>query len=131
MRRRCPFLSELDGLADAVSAVEFVGGGPDDFRDDGEEGGEEVGDGEVQDEVVHPTHLAAQSQFRFHRLIKGLQGYSSAQLRLGFVCQLLRHCSVCPIRLGQVEILLDGRSSLVAAGKPKFKSTKDSLRANG
>ena len=57
MRRRCSFLSELDGLADAVSAVEFVGGGPDDFRDDGEEGGEEVGDGEVQDEVVHPTHL--------------------------------------------------------------------------
>ena len=29
----------------------------DDFRDEGEEGGEEVGDRQVQDEVVHPTHL--------------------------------------------------------------------------
>ena len=31
--------------------------GRDDLRDEGEEGGEEVGDRQVQDEVVHPTHL--------------------------------------------------------------------------
>ena len=33
----------------------------DDFRDEGEEGGEEVGDRQVQDEVVHPTHLQVAS----------------------------------------------------------------------
>ena len=32
-------------------------GGRDDFGDEGEEGGEEVCDRQVQDEVVHPTHL--------------------------------------------------------------------------
>ena len=32
-------------------------GGGDDLGDEGEEGGEQVGDRQVQDEVVHPTHL--------------------------------------------------------------------------
>ena len=36
-------------------------GGRDDFRDEGEERGEQVGDREVQDEVVHATHLMQES----------------------------------------------------------------------
>ena len=36
-------------------------GGRDDFGDEGEEGGEEVCDRQVQDEVVHPTHLQVAS----------------------------------------------------------------------
>ena len=37
--------------------------GGDDLGDEGEEGGEQVGDRQVQDEVVHPTHLQKQKDF--------------------------------------------------------------------
>ena len=38
-------------------------GGGDDLGDEGEEGGEQVGDRQVQDEVVHPTHLQIYKDF--------------------------------------------------------------------
>ena len=40
-------------------------GGRDDFGDEGEEGGEEVCDRQVQDEVVHPTHLRIKRRYYF------------------------------------------------------------------
>lgn len=51
-------LKELDDLADDVAAVELgEGEGPSELRQKGEESGQDVGDGEVQDEEVHPGHL--------------------------------------------------------------------------
>ena len=56
-------LGELDGPADGVAAVEVrVGEGPDQLRQQREEGGQQVGQGQVQDEVVHAGHLGAAEQ---------------------------------------------------------------------
>jgi hypothetical protein len=51
-------LAKLNNLADCVAAVKvWPGRRPHDLGEEGEKGREEVGEGQVQDEVVHPAHL--------------------------------------------------------------------------
>lgn len=50
-------LAVLDQLAEEWTAVETVRDVPGELGEDGEEGSAEVGDAEVQDEVVHAREL--------------------------------------------------------------------------
>lgn len=59
------YLTILDGLADNIASVElWQGESPDDLWQEGEEGREDVGDGEVKDEEVHAGHLGPRRENR-------------------------------------------------------------------